>query len=368
MNKNVKIIATGSYIPNKVIPNSYFLNSEFYTPEGLKIDKPNQQIIEELMEITGIKERRYVDDHLLTSDIAYFAAKCALESSLIFPDTKSEKIAGVDKETIDAIIVAHNYGNVKHGTTKSDFVPSIAAIVKKKLGIKNVNCQTFDIISGCPGWIDGIMQAYDMIKSGRFKRILVIGAETLSRVSDPHDRDRMIFSDGSGAVIVEEDKISSLHEGILSYSHRTDADLCNVIYNSVSNNKGYKLDDSFIHMDGRNVWKYAISKVPEVVKDSLTKAKLHLNDITKIVIHQANEKMDYKIGENLCRLFGGKFRKEIMPMTIDWLGNTSVATIPTLLDLLLKGQIDGHTVSKGDNVVFASVGAGMRINSVVYRF
>ncbi len=363
MKRQAMIVSTGSYIPTKVVTNDDFLSNEFYTPEGLKMEKPNQQIIHELKEITGINERRYVDKNLVTSDMAYFAAQDALKSLPIFSDNN----VLIDPETVDAIIVAHNYGDVKYNSTQSDFVPSIAARVKNKLRIKNPNCIAFDISSGCPGWLDAIMQANDMIKSRGFNRILVIGTEALSRISDPHDRDCMIFSDGAGAAILEL-KNSVIPTGILSYSSRTDADLCNLIYNNISYKPDYKPNDLFIKMDGRNVWKYAISTVPEVVKESLLKAKLHLNDISKILIHQANEKMDYKIGENLARLFDKKFTKDIMPMTIDWLGNSSVATVPTLLNLILKGKLNGHNIRKGDNVVFASVGAGMSINSIVYQF
>ena len=121
-------------------------------------------------------------------------------------------------------------------------------------------------------------------------------------------------------------------------------------------------------MHGHEVYKYAVKKVPEVVKQSLEKAGLILSDVKKVLIHQANQKMDEAILKGLFKLFKTKnIPEHIMPMTISWLGNSSVATLPTLFDLLQKGKLDNHKLHSGDIVVFASVGAGMNINSMVYR-
>jgi len=130
----------------------------------------------------GIEERRYIKDELLNSDIAFYASEKAIED------------AKIDKETLDYIIVAHNYGDVKHNTEQSDTVPSIASRVKHLLQIKNPKCVGYDLLFGCPGWIEGVIQAKAFIASGLAKRCLVIGTETLSRVIDKHDRDSMITS------------------------------------------------------------------------------------------------------------------------------------------------------------------------------
>ncbi len=120
-------------------------------------------------------------------------------------------------------------------------------------------------------------------------------------------------------------------------------------------------------MDGRKLYQYALTNVPDVVKTSLEEAGVDFDDIHKVLIHQANAKMDHAILERLGKLYGiNEVSKDIMPMTISWLGNTSVATVPTLLDLILRDEMDGHQINKGDTIVLATVGAGMNINSVVY--
>jgi 3-oxoacyl-[acyl-carrier-protein] synthase-3 len=125
----------------------------------------------------------------------------------------------------------------------------------------------------------------------------------------------------------------------------------------------------FLKMYGRRLYEYALSNVPGVVKESLEKAKLTLNDVAKVLLHQANAKMDAAILKRVFRLYGEReVPEEIMPMTISWLGNSSVATVPTMLDLIVKGELDGHGFDSGDIVILASVGAGMNINSIVYRW
>ena len=124
----------------------------------------------------------------------------------------------------------------------------------------------------------------------------------------------------------------------------------------------------YLKMRGRKLYEYALTYVPGVIVDSLQKAGLELGAIDKILIHQANGKMDRAIAKRLGQRFETTLETErLVPMTVSWLGNSSVATLPTLLDLILRGQLEDHTLSSGDNVIFASVGAGMNINSVVYR-
>jgi 3-oxoacyl-[acyl-carrier-protein] synthase-3 len=157
------ILATGSYIPKRRIRNEDFLESDFYDSNGKKLGKSNREIISKFLEITAIEERRYVIDEHVTSDIAYFAALDALESSK------------TDKEELDYIIVAHNFGDVKAKSKSLDIVPSLAARVKHKLGIENPATIAYDLPFGCPGWLQGIIQADYYLRSGDAKRILVIG-------------------------------------------------------------------------------------------------------------------------------------------------------------------------------------------------
>ncbi len=195
------------------------------------------------------------------------------------------------------------------------------------------------------------------------------GTETLSRVSDPHDRDSMLYADGAGAAVLEA-RIGDGSAGILSHSVRSDTlNHSHLLRMETSLNPDHPDGTLFLRMDGRKLYEYALTEVPGVVRESLERAGLTLSDVKKVLIHQANAKMDEAIIKRLFRLYGlDLIPAGIMPMTISWLGNSSVATLPTLLDLLSRDALDGHSVEPGDIVVFASVGAGMNINSMVYRW
>ncbi len=346
------ITATGSYIPNQKIANTSFLGNDFYGGNGVRLEKSNTDIVQKFQEITCINERRYVTDDLNTSDIAAVSAEEALKD--------------VDRESLDYILVAHNFGDLNANNTQTDMVPTLASRVKQKLGIKNSYTVAYDLPFGCPGWLQGMITADYYIKSGDAKKVLVIGAETLSRVSDPHDIDSMIYSDGAGATLVEATEEDA---GILS--HVTISDTFKEAYllwldrSYHVNSNGNRL---FLKMRGHEVYKYAVKKVPEIVKQSLEKAGCVLSEVKKVLIHQANQKMDEAILKRLFKLYKtDEIPEHIMPMTISWLGNSSVATLPTLFDLLQKGELNNHKLLSGDIAVFASVGAGMNINSMVYR-
>ena len=121
-------------------------------------------------------------------------------------------------------------------------------------------------------------------------------------------------------------------------------------------------------MDGRRLYQYALETVPQAIKDCLDKCGVDLCEIKNVLIHQANGKMDDAILKRLYSLYNiSDIPENVMPMTIGWLGNSSVATLPTLLDLILKGKLESHALNKGDTFVLASVGAGMNINALVYR-
>ena len=351
------ITGTGCFIPTKKMKNEDFISNEFFDTSGEKISKSNQEIIDKFKEITTIAERRYATEGLTTSDIAFHAAEEAIES------------ANIDKETLDYVIVAHNFGEVRPNNRRSDFVPCLAARVKYKLGIKNPNTVAYDVIFGCPGWLQAMIQANYYIKSGDAKRILVIGAEILSRVSDPHDRDTMLYADGAGATILEG-RESDTPIGILSHSTRSDTFThSKMLFLGKSYNPEYeKKNDLFLKMNGRRLYQYALETVPQAMKACIEKSNVPIRDIKKVLIHQANGKMDDAILKRLYALYDiSEIPEKIMPMTIDYLGNSSVATIPTLLNLILKGKMEDHEVHAGDNLVFASVGAGMNINALVYR-
>jgi 3-oxoacyl-[acyl-carrier-protein] synthase-3 len=350
------IVGTGSCIPSREIPNKDFLSIDFYDIDGQKFDKSNEEIVNKLEEITGIIERRYVTDNQVTSDIASEAAQNALQSS------------GIDKESLDYIIVAHNFGDVRADNRRSDFVPSLAARVKHKLQIENPKTIAYDLPFGCPGWLQAVIQADYFLKSGDAKRAMLIGAETLSRISDPHDRDSMIYADGAGAAILEA-RLSDKPIGILSHSARSDT-LTHAFMLRMDRSYKPGADNGalYLKMDGHKLYQYAVKTVPVVVKECLDKAGMDIDDVNKVLIHQANAKMDEAILKRIYKKYNkSKAPLYVMPMIISRLGNSSVATLPILLDLMVKGQLQDHSTQSGDIIVFASVGAGMNINSMVYR-
>lgn len=350
------IVGTGKYIPTQVIPNSFFLDSKFYDEKGQLFENDPQDIIEKFEKITGIKERRWVTDDMVASDMGYLAAKDALESS------------GVDPESLDYIIFAHNFGDVPASNRHTDQVPTLASRVKNRLAIKNPKTIAFDLPFGCPGWVQGMIHAHYFLKSGDANRAMVIGGDTLSRICDPHDRDSMIYADGAGATLIEAVE-SDGPVGIISHSTRTDTiEHAFELWMDSSYNPEYTGNEVYLKMYGRKLYNYALTHVPGMVKESIDKAGLSIENIDKILIHQANGKMDEAIVQRLFKLYGFKtFPKEKMPMTISWLGNSSVATIPTILDIISKGEMEGQKFIPGSYIVFTSVGAGMNINSIVYR-
>ena len=354
-----KIIGSGSYIPEIKVKNNAFLNNTFYNADGSSNGATTPEVIEKFYNITGIEERCYASEEQKASDLAFIAASRAIESS------------GVDKESFDYILVAHNFGDVSAHTVAPQLMPSLAARVKHLLKIENPKTIAYDILFGCPGWLQATIQANYFIKAGDAKRVLVIGAETLSRVCDPHDRDSMIYADGAGATILEGVE-SDTPTGILSHSVRTDTlNEAYLLWSGASHNPDFQNRDRdfYIKMHGNKIYEYVISNVPQLVKECIEKAGLGLKDIKKILIHQANEKMDQAVTKRLFRLYGERqVPDNIMPMIIKKMGNNSVATVPILYDMITKGELEGHNFEKGDHVVFASVGAGMSINAFVYQF
>ncbi len=350
---NIKITGSGCYIPTEVVTNKDFAAHVFLNDDGTPFPHPNDVVAQKFLEITGIQERRYVSDDLLTSDIATIAAKLAIED------------AKVDPETLDYIIFAHNFGDVKKGAIQGDMLPSLASKVKHNLGIRNPKCVAYDMLFGCPGWVESLIQANAFIKAGLAKKCLVIGAETLSRVVDLHDRDSMIYSDGAGATIIEATEEEG---GILAHESASFTfEEANYLFFGKSFNTDHNPDIRYIKMYGRKIYEFALSHVPKAMKECLEKSGVDIKDVKKILIHQANEKMDEAIVQRFYKLHHQKMPEGIMPMSIHKLGNSSVATIPTLYDSMVRGEIKNQSLNKGDVILFASVGAGMNLNAIVYK-
>ena len=179
----------------------------------------------------------------------------------------------------------------------------------------------------------------------------------------------MLYADGAGAVVLEA-KESDTPIGILAHKTRTDTVTQSGLlhmgksYNPDNENLG----DVYIKMNGRRLYQYAIETVPQAIKDCLEKTNISITEISKVLIHQANGKMDDVMLMKFYSLYDiVDIPENIMPMTVDKLGNTSVATLPTLLDLILKNQLEPHKIEKDNILIFASVGAGMNINALIYK-
>lgn len=354
MTMQAKIIGIGAYIPSEIQSNNHFLHHQFLDTEGTAFESENAEIIEKFTAITGIRQRRYAPTELNASDLAFFAAEKAIDD------------AKIDPENLDYIIVAHNFGDVAYGSYQSDMLPSLASRVKHLLRIQNPSCVAYDLLFGCPGWIEGVIQANAFIKSGMAKNCLIIGAETLSRIVDKHDRDSMIYGDGAGAVVLSTSEGTGgvIRHQSASYTY----DEAFFLFNGDSYNKNVNSNTKYIKMYGRKIYEFACTYVPTAMKECLDNSGIDISEVKKILIHQANQKMDEAIVKRFYKLYDRQVPDNVMPMCIEFLGNSSVATVPTLLDLIVKGNLENQQIHSGDVVIFASVGAGMNINALVYRF
>jgi 3-oxoacyl-[acyl-carrier-protein] synthase-3 len=351
------ILGTGSFIPANIKTNRDFTTHDFYNEDQERVPGGPETIVQKFEQVTGISERRYADPDMNASDMAIAAATLALRD------------ADIDPETLDHIILAQNFGNVNKHTIQSDAVPSLACRVKQALGIRNPGCIPYDLLFGCPGWIQGLIHADAFFKAGLAKRSLVLGAETLSRVIDSYDRDSMIFSDGSGAAVLESQEGPAGGPGILgSVAQSYAVEEADYIFMGKSNFPHSDPRVRYLKMQGRKVYEFALNRVPEAMKACIDASKIGIGEVKKIFIHQANEKMDAAIVKAFYMLFDIRAAPaNIMPMNIRELGNSSVATVPTLFDMVRKGKLPGHRLVSGEVVIFASVGAGMNINAVCYR-
>jgi len=349
---NIKITGSGSIVPHHIQYNLGFLNNSFYDADGNSISNPNKEIIEKFKTITGIKQRRYIKDDQTVVDIAVEASHLAI------------KDAQLDAENLNYIIVAHNVGDIEKNSNQVNTLPSLASKIKAGLRIKNPNCVAYDILFGCPGWVEGVIQANAFIKAGMAKKCLVVGADTLSRVLDQTDRDSMIYADGAGAAVIEQvdDQAGILSHKTVTYTYEGEA---NFIFYGPSNlnREGTK----YLKMQGRKVYEFALSKVPAAIQNCLEASGESIENVKKIFIHQANLKMDDAIIKRFYRLYKKPMPEDVLPMNIQEFGNSSVATVPTLFDLIRKENYGGHKLNKGDLIIFASVGAGMNINAITYR-
>ena len=316
-----KIIGTGSYFPSKVRSNK-------------DLEKLVDTTGEWITERTGIKERRISTEEENVGVMSAEAAKKAIE------------MAGIDKADIDMIIV---------GTTSSHAdLPSAACFVQKHLNIPHI--PAFDIAAACSGFIYGLSVADQYIKSGMAKRILLIGADVLSHLCDPEDRSTIIlFGDGAGAVILE----ASEEPGVLSTHIHADGNY-GALLGADSPKRGEPLTEekAYIYMKGNEVFRFAVSKLSEIVEETLTANNMQKSDIDWLVPHQAN-----------LRIIKATAKKLSMPMeqvvvTLDKHGNTSAATIPTALDEAIR---DGR-IQRGQTLLLEAFGSGFTWGSALVKY
>lgn len=351
---HARITGIGAYYPEKIQTNEAFHATQFLKDYDVLNPKSGSAIAAKFEEITEIRERRYAAGDIRSSDMAAVAAQRAIDD------------AGADRETIDYLIVAHNFGDVDPATGHTDQVPNLAARVKGALGIRNPRCVAYDLLFGCPGWVQGLIQADYYLRTEEVERVLVIGADTVARVADPVDMDYMLYADGAGAVLLES---GAGKGGVIA--HRA--------VSHCAEELGYlRMDEAFdrsagggrlyLKMNGRKVYRYAVETVPQLVLDCLHAQGLSLEDVQYVLIHQANGKMLRVMARRLFELAGKEpFDEALFPMNVQQMGNNSVATIPTLLDQLAKKQLNERGLKQNDLLVFASVGAGMHANCLLYR-
>jgi len=318
-----KIVGTGRYLPEKILTNF----------DMEKLVETTDQWIEER---TGIRQRHVAAENETTSDLAFHAAKNAMEA------------AGVSNTDVDLIIVAT--------TTPDRVFPSTACLLQDKLDIHG--CPAFDIQAVCTGFVYAMSVADKFIKSGESKCALVVGAETLSRILDWSDRGTcVLFGDGAGAVVLKP----SEEPGILSTHIHADGaynDLLNVSAGVSDRTELFNDGAAYIQMKGNEVFKMAVNTLGSIVDETLEVNKMQKSDIDWLVPHQAN-----------IRIIKATAKKLKMPMdhvvtTVDKHGNTSAASIPLAFDVAVR---DGR-IKPGETVMMEAFGGGFTWGSVLFQY
>lgn len=316
-----RISGTGSYLPSKILSNH----------DIEKIVDTNDQWIQER---TGIKKRHIVADDETTTDLAFNAAKKAIEA------------AGIKHDDIDLIIVAT--------TTPSRIFPSTASLVQERLGISG--CPAFDIQAVCTGFVYALTVADKFIKSGSVKNALIIGAESLSRIVDWTDRNTcVLFGDGAGAVVLT----ASEETGILSTHIHSDGKYNTLL--SVPTGPGAILDDQarpFIEMQGNEVFKIAVKTLSSIADETLAANNLQKSDIDWLIPHQANIRIIAATAKKLS------LSMDHVVVTVDQHGNTSAASIPLALDTAVR---DGR-IQRGETLLLEAFGGGFTWGSALLNF
>lgn len=317
---NSKILATGSYLPKKILSNQ-------------DLEKMVATTDEWITSRSGIKERRIAGKNETTSMMAYNAALDAIESFQI------------DKNKIDLIIVAT--------TTPDKLFPSVASMIQEKLGLNNI--PSFDLQAVCAGFVYAIATADAFIKSGMVKTALVIGADAVSRYIDYTDRNTcVLFGDGAGAVILE----ASTDVGIIASELHSDGsgeaalNVSGHVYN------GQILGSPYMYMDGRAVFKMAVKNLAEVATSILAKSGYSAKELDWLIPHQANIRIIKATAEHL------DIPMEKVVVTVDKHGNTSAASVPLALDYAVKQGM----IKRNNLILLEGVGAGFTWGASLIRY
>lgn len=325
--RNVKIIGTGSYVPEKIFTNEYI---------STLVDTNSDWIYENV----GIKERHIAAENEATSDLALIAAKKAIEDS------------GLNKDQIDLIIIATATADRK--------APSTAAIVQDKL--KAYNAVAFDISAVCSGFLYAMSVATQFIASGVYDNVLVIGADTFSKITDWKRRDCVFFGDGAGAAVLSH---GNVNEGFMAFRLYTDSSQRKfgfTIPGGGSENPLTKesLDKGlqYFQMDGKAVYESATEVLPKAINQVLIDSALTIDDIDLMIPHQPSIRILKKTAE----IIGLPFEKVMTNM--DKYANTSGATIPILLDEVKKSG----KLTKGTTMLFAAVGSGWTYGAAILKW
>lgn len=324
---SVGIKGMGYYVPENVITN-------------FDLEKIVDTTDEWIRTRTGIEERRFASPDEATSDLSYKAALKAIE------------VAKIDKNQIDMIIVA---------TCTPDYIAQgTSCLVQNKLGLTSIPC--LDVNAACSGFIYGMSMAYSLVKSKIYKNILVVGAETLSRIIDMQDRNTcVLFGDGAGAVIIGEVEEGY---GILGLSLGAEGEDDMILKvpaggtRKPNNEETIKNRENFLIMKGKEVFKFAVTVLPKVTLDALEQSKLSVNDLSMIFPHQANERIIEAASKRI------EFPLEKFYMNLNRFGNTSAASIAIALGEALEKGL----VKKGDNIALTGFGAGLTYGSMVMKW
>jgi len=325
-----KITALGCYTPPRVLTNSELEQM---------VQTSNQWILER----TGISERHIADPDIATSDLATCAARIALEQR------------GVDARALDCILVCT--------VTPDMLFPSTACLVQHKIGAKGA--WGFDLIAACSGFLYGLTTGAHLVAAGTHGKVLVIGADTMSRIIDYTDRSTCIlFGDGAGAMLLEPADGSNGDGGFIDFLGEIDGSGGDYLKMPAGGSRMPATVETvqqrmhYVHQDGQQVFRYAVRKMYEVCHELLRRNGLTADDVTLMIPHQANRRIIAATAERLGLPF------ERIVINIDRYGNTTAGTIP----LATRDALSSGLLKKGDLVLFAAVGAGYTVGAALWRW